>query len=89
MGRRLHLGIDHPSAVVTVGTGSRRTLENALDVAALAGSVGMHPGQRKLGLVVIETNTGTGTFGRHQRTGKRDKQCDCDSNQCSPTVLVH
>ena len=66
MGSRLHLCINHPCPVMTVGTGSRGALEDALDMATLAGGVVMHPGQRKLGLVVIEVDTGTGTFSRHQ-----------------------
>lgn len=66
MGRRLHLRINHPSAVVTVSTGGGCTLENTLDVTALTGSIGMHPSQRKPGLVVIETDTGACALSRHQ-----------------------
>lgn len=66
VGCRLGLRICHYSTVVAIVTGGWRSFENTLDVATFACGVGMHPGQWKPGLLVVEVDAGTRPLGRHR-----------------------
>ena len=52
--------------VVAISTGGGQTFEHALDVATLAGGIGVSPGKLEESLVVIEVDIRPLTFCSHQ-----------------------